>query len=259
MATFGERLRSLRIEKELNQEEFGKLFNMTKSRISQYETSRNEADDETKKIFADYFNVSLDYLMGRSNVRNHDEKIEHSYLRGISKIINENGEITGKINDLRLLCKEQILNKNVNSIPKNILEIIIDRLTKIQNMAEDEKIINNTNYNNLLYQYCIINLYFKKLLETIIDEEIIDITKLKKEATYALKHVNKNIDTRLKEIQIIENLDIYNIDQEFLDKNKQIDISEDTTFLIAAHNDNPEADQQEKMKRDAEKIKNLKK
>lgn len=69
MATFGERLRSLRIEKELNQEEFGSIFNMTKSRISQYETSRNEADDETKKMFADYFKVSLDYLMGRTNIR----------------------------------------------------------------------------------------------------------------------------------------------------------------------------------------------
>lgn len=70
MTTFGERLRSLRIEKDLNQEEFGKIFNMTKSRISQYETGKHESDDETKKIFADYFKVSLDYLMGRSDIRN---------------------------------------------------------------------------------------------------------------------------------------------------------------------------------------------
>lgn len=70
MATFGERLRSLRIEKGLSQEEFGKIFNMTKSRISQYETGKHESDDETKKMFADYFQVSLDYLMGRSDIRN---------------------------------------------------------------------------------------------------------------------------------------------------------------------------------------------
>jgi transcriptional regulator with XRE-family HTH domain len=69
MATFGDRLRSLRIEKELNQEEFGKIFNMPKSRISQYETNKRQADDETKKTFADYFKVSLDYLMGRTNIR----------------------------------------------------------------------------------------------------------------------------------------------------------------------------------------------
>ena len=69
MATFGERLRSLRIEKDLNQEDFGKTFNMPKSRISQYETNKRQADDETKKIFADYFKVSLDYLMGRNDIR----------------------------------------------------------------------------------------------------------------------------------------------------------------------------------------------
>jgi transcriptional regulator with XRE-family HTH domain len=69
MATFGDRLRILRIEKELNQEEFGKIFNMPKSRISQYETNKRQADDETKKTFADYFKVSLDYLMGRTNIR----------------------------------------------------------------------------------------------------------------------------------------------------------------------------------------------
>ena len=69
MTTFGERLRGLRIEKELNQEEFGKLFNMPKSRISQYETNKRQADDQTKKLFADYFKVSLDYLMGRSDIR----------------------------------------------------------------------------------------------------------------------------------------------------------------------------------------------
>lgn len=69
MATFGDRLRSLRIEKGLKQEELGKIFNMTKSRISQYETGKHESDDDTKKIFADYFKVSLDYLMGRTDIR----------------------------------------------------------------------------------------------------------------------------------------------------------------------------------------------
>ena len=69
MTTFGDRLRSLRVENDLNQEEFGRNFNMPKSRISQYETNKRQADDETKKIFADYFKVSLDYLMGRSDIR----------------------------------------------------------------------------------------------------------------------------------------------------------------------------------------------
>lgn len=70
MATFGDRLRNLRIEKNLTQEEFGKIFNMPKSRISQYETNKRQTDDETKKIFADYFKVSVDYLLGRTDIKN---------------------------------------------------------------------------------------------------------------------------------------------------------------------------------------------
>ena len=70
MVTFGERLRSLRIEKNLTQEDFGKIFNMPKSRISQYEKNKRQSDDETKNLFADYFKVSLDYLMGRTDIRN---------------------------------------------------------------------------------------------------------------------------------------------------------------------------------------------
>ncbi len=37
--------------------------------ISDYERDRSEPDDETKKFFASFFNVSLDYLMGLTNER----------------------------------------------------------------------------------------------------------------------------------------------------------------------------------------------
>jgi len=68
--TFGEKLKELRIEKGLTQKEFGKIFNMQRSRLSQYETNKRQVDDKTKTLFADYFNISLDYLLGRSNIRN---------------------------------------------------------------------------------------------------------------------------------------------------------------------------------------------
>lgn len=73
MVNFGSRLRQLRTEKGLTQEELGKVFNMKKSRISQYETNKRQADDETKKQLADFFNVSLDFLLGHSNIRNYEQ------------------------------------------------------------------------------------------------------------------------------------------------------------------------------------------
>ena len=68
----GERIKILRLEADLTQEEFGKPYNLRKSTISQYESGDSRPDDELKKKIASDFNVSLDWLMGNSNIRNYD-------------------------------------------------------------------------------------------------------------------------------------------------------------------------------------------
>lgn len=60
----GERLAELRKNRKLNQEEFAALMEISKSALSKYERNVNEPDDELKKKFAVFFNVSLDYLLG---------------------------------------------------------------------------------------------------------------------------------------------------------------------------------------------------
>lgn len=67
---FGERLRSLRIENKLTQEELGNKLNLTKANISKYETGRLEPNIETINNLANFFNVSIDYLLANTNVRN---------------------------------------------------------------------------------------------------------------------------------------------------------------------------------------------
>ena len=70
MTTLAERIKQLRKEKDLTQEEFGKIFGIVKSTVSLYESNKSTPDDEIKKKIAEYFNVSLDYLMGASDIRN---------------------------------------------------------------------------------------------------------------------------------------------------------------------------------------------
>ena len=43
-------------------------MNLSKSAISMYESGTREPDHETTERIADYFNVDVDYLLGRSNV-----------------------------------------------------------------------------------------------------------------------------------------------------------------------------------------------
>jgi transcriptional regulator with XRE-family HTH domain len=64
------RIRDLRNEFGLTQEELGKKIGQTKSNISKYETGSLEPGIDTLRELAKIFNVSLDYLMGESDIRN---------------------------------------------------------------------------------------------------------------------------------------------------------------------------------------------
>ena len=61
------RLRELRKSKKISQLKLAIDLNMNQNTISRYENMEREADYETLIRFADYFNVSLDYLLGRTN------------------------------------------------------------------------------------------------------------------------------------------------------------------------------------------------
>lgn len=67
------RLEMLRKELGLSQKDFAEKVNMTQQRISAYEKEKREPDIETIKQLANYFNVSTDYLLGKSDIRNPEE------------------------------------------------------------------------------------------------------------------------------------------------------------------------------------------
>lgn len=64
---FSNILKELRTEKGLTQIELSEALGITRSRLSMYETGDREPDFETLELFADYFNVDVDYLLGRTD------------------------------------------------------------------------------------------------------------------------------------------------------------------------------------------------
>lgn len=64
--TFGEKIRLLREEQEINQTELGRAVSMTQRKISYIENDRYEPGMDDIKAFCRYFNVSADYLLGFS-------------------------------------------------------------------------------------------------------------------------------------------------------------------------------------------------
>ena len=67
------RLKELRQNKKISQLKLSLDLNMNQNTISRYETGERQADYKTLIKIADYFNVSIDYLLERTN----NPKINH--------------------------------------------------------------------------------------------------------------------------------------------------------------------------------------
>lgn len=61
------RLKEVRKKKNISQLKLAMDLDMNQNSISRYETGEREADYATLIRFADYFNVSVDYLLGRTD------------------------------------------------------------------------------------------------------------------------------------------------------------------------------------------------
>ena len=61
------RLKELRRKRQISQLKLALDLNMNQNTISRYETGEREADYTTLIKIADYFNVSIDYLLERTD------------------------------------------------------------------------------------------------------------------------------------------------------------------------------------------------
>lgn len=64
---FRTRLKQLRTEKKLTLEEFGEIFSVAKQTTSRWEKGNRLPSIDLISEIADYFNVSIDYLVGRTD------------------------------------------------------------------------------------------------------------------------------------------------------------------------------------------------
>ncbi|MEA4941943.1 MAG: XRE family transcriptional regulator [Oscillibacter sp.] len=70
--TLGSRIRALREGKRLSQKELAQNLHMANSTLCQYENDDRVPSDDVKTRIADYFGVTVDYLLGR-----HTEAASH--------------------------------------------------------------------------------------------------------------------------------------------------------------------------------------
>lgn len=80
----GERLRELRIAKDLTQAQVADGINCTPAAYNRYETGERQPPIDALTKLADYFGVSLDYLVGRAPIR--DSALSNYEIEFIKKL-----------------------------------------------------------------------------------------------------------------------------------------------------------------------------
>lgn len=67
MGNFNNIFKSLRQSSGCTQQELADKIGISRSTIGMYETGAREPDFETLEVIADFFNVDIDYLLGRTD------------------------------------------------------------------------------------------------------------------------------------------------------------------------------------------------
>ena len=109
---FKDRLIKLRKELNLTQEELAKKIGYTRTAVSAWEIGRNEPSNADTIKLAEYFNVSTDYLLGKTDIKNPGKQIDdvlNEAMIGMSK--EEYGKLTEtqkkQIRDFAIFVKNQ--------------------------------------------------------------------------------------------------------------------------------------------------------
>ena len=109
MATFGKRLLRLREKRGIDQTKLGEILNLSKSTISMYEKDSRSPSPETLVLLAQYFDVTVDYLL-RGDIRNQNEIIQEEVSEFMDRY-NKLGQYQKEIIKERL---EELMTKLEN-------------------------------------------------------------------------------------------------------------------------------------------------
>ncbi|MFW5976338.1 MAG: HD domain-containing phosphohydrolase [Bacillota bacterium] len=164
MSNLAERLKYLRKQSNLRQADLARKLGFSRTTIANYEQNKRNPTPETLCKIADYFNVSVDYLLGRKNTKN-------LYMNPhiISLKIDFNGNILDCSKGATIFYgynKEEILKKNITALTKSSKDkffsnlnnkiTFLDKHIDSSNKNFPVKIINKKSLNKKNYSHLIV-------------------------------------------------------------------------------------------------------
>lgn len=92
MKVFGERLKDLRVKRNLTQDEFGLIFEppLAQSTVGTYERGVRQPSLENLVVIANYFNVTTDYLLGITDEFTTIDTFKEENPKELREFLNKN-------------------------------------------------------------------------------------------------------------------------------------------------------------------------
>ncbi|MEK4233251.1 helix-turn-helix transcriptional regulator [Anoxybacillus sp. FSL W8-0703] len=110
MISFGDRLQELRNEMKLRQEDVAKKIGVGRTTYAMYEQGKREPDYETLLKIANFFGVSIDYLLTGKDKTGNEKNLFFFDMEGLSE--QEIEEIKKHIEFIKWKAKQERGNKN---------------------------------------------------------------------------------------------------------------------------------------------------
>jgi len=125
MEDLGTRLAQLRKAKGLSQEELARVLHLNQSTIAYYESGKKRPSYEVLQSLAEFFGVSIDYLLGRTDDPRTLDQITAEAERKIDEALEGDKELMAFWQELKKRDDLQLLFKQVRPLsPKAIRRIM---------------------------------------------------------------------------------------------------------------------------------------
>lgn len=135
MATFDERLKDLRKEKGLSQDELAKALNVTKGTVSVWERGVRKPDIKTLEETATYFEVTMAYLLGIDDARDEtdstawgEDALEEEELEDIVLMLTRLSRTSRRIVSGTIKAAYDLDKESGQLKPKGIFNVVIKKL-----------------------------------------------------------------------------------------------------------------------------------
>lgn len=132
MSNFSERLKELRKQKRLTQKGLSDSLGLAESTISMYESGKREPSFDLLDELADYFNVDIDYLLGKTDTTTKIEKNIYGDHQSNLRHLEDKPELLHIYNDIYESENLQLLFDKTQDLTPEDLEMVLTIISGIR-------------------------------------------------------------------------------------------------------------------------------